>query len=454
MYDQSALNDQGGKINYPSAQSVSNSKPKSNGSQNIINSIPIQSISAVATQTPSTAVANNSTVPTSNNSTIHTNNNSEANSENIDSNTNANSINSIINSTNINNIINSNSNNLINETNINHEHEDLASLNFFNSTHSSLSSRQPRLTIPFSSQMYQNDLLPSVAATTSSSTNSNAFFQNLNLASTNSSLSYSNTPTTRTNTTPLIYQTNNLGTRLAGTSNHEDSNIDPDVESPNLITEGFMLRDVAASTNHSTYPTDSHSTSQMDHHNILPIETNSSSTTINTANIPTTSNNNNITNNTSRNISNLRTANSFPHGVSTTNNFPQNFVYMNTYATKNPGITNIQTYSPLVATSVSPTVREGNSASLTNRGTQRVRKPSNNPNQRNGTINPSTYCYECCRSFSSSHHLTRHKKTVHLNEKPFSCPRCRKRFKRRDHVLQHLNKKIPCPAKYENNPEI
>ncbi|EJS44293.1 gis1p [Saccharomyces arboricola H-6] len=59
-------------------------------------------------------------------------------------------------------------------------------------------------------------------------------------------------------------------------------------------------------------------------------------------------------------------------------------------------------------------------------------------------------CRECNRQFSSGHHLTRHKKSVHSGEKPHSCPRCGKRFKRRDHVLQHLNKKIPCTQELEN----
>ncbi|KAL6945361.1 hypothetical protein ACO0QE_002812 [Hanseniaspora vineae] len=53
-------------------------------------------------------------------------------------------------------------------------------------------------------------------------------------------------------------------------------------------------------------------------------------------------------------------------------------------------------------------------------------------------------CLLCNKSFSSGHHLTRHKNSVHCEAKPFSCPKCGKPFKRRDHVLQHLNKKIPC----------
>ncbi|KAL3232350.1 hypothetical protein RNJ44_04266 [Nakaseomyces bracarensis] len=54
------------------------------------------------------------------------------------------------------------------------------------------------------------------------------------------------------------------------------------------------------------------------------------------------------------------------------------------------------------------------------------------------------HCDRCDQSYNSAHHLLRHQRSVHSKTKPFCCPRCLKGFKRRDHVTQHLRRKIPC----------
>lgn len=54
------------------------------------------------------------------------------------------------------------------------------------------------------------------------------------------------------------------------------------------------------------------------------------------------------------------------------------------------------------------------------------------------------HCDRCDQTYHTQHHLLRHQKSVHSKTKPYCCPRCFKGFKRRDHVTQHLRRKIPC----------
>ena len=46
-------------------------------------------------------------------------------------------------------------------------------------------------------------------------------------------------------------------------------------------------------------------------------------------------------------------------------------------------------------------------------------------------------CSECCKVFTSSSALAKHKLT-HSDERRYSCNLCHKRFKRQDHLLVHI----------------
>ena len=48
-------------------------------------------------------------------------------------------------------------------------------------------------------------------------------------------------------------------------------------------------------------------------------------------------------------------------------------------------------------------------------------------------------CDVCARSFSYQSQLNSHMKT-HSDERPFTCPGCRRGFKRPDHLSRHVNK--------------
>lgn len=53
--------------------------------------------------------------------------------------------------------------------------------------------------------------------------------------------------------------------------------------------------------------------------------------------------------------------------------------------------------------------------------------------------------YDICKRDSSLvYYPRRHNTCIHSSLKPYSCPKCGKNFKRRDHVMKHLNKKNPC----------
>lgn len=54
------------------------------------------------------------------------------------------------------------------------------------------------------------------------------------------------------------------------------------------------------------------------------------------------------------------------------------------------------------------------------------------------------HCDRCDQTYQTQHHLLRHQKSVHSKTKPYCCPHCLKGFKRKDHVTQHLRRKIPC----------
>ncbi|KAJ3109566.1 hypothetical protein HDU96_007185 [Phlyctochytrium bullatum] len=54
-------------------------------------------------------------------------------------------------------------------------------------------------------------------------------------------------------------------------------------------------------------------------------------------------------------------------------------------------------------------------------------------------------CTDCDAVFAKSHGLRRHQRTTHSANRPFSCPMCRTRFKRRDSMRKHMS--CVCPMR-------
>lgn len=50
-------------------------------------------------------------------------------------------------------------------------------------------------------------------------------------------------------------------------------------------------------------------------------------------------------------------------------------------------------------------------------------------------------CDKCPKSFPTRHHKERHRRCVHMNIRIHKCPYCGIRFKRKDHLHQHLHKR-------------
>lgn len=62
---------------------------------------------------------------------------------------------------------------------------------------------------------------------------------------------------------------------------------------------------------------------------------------------------------------------------------------------------------------------------------QRPANPNPNPVRKNHA------CETCGKAFRDVYHLNRHRLS-HSDEKPFSCPICQQRFKRKDRMSHHV----------------
>lgn len=74
-------------------------------------------------------------------------------------------------------------------------------------------------------------------------------------------------------------------------------------------------------------------------------------------------------------------------------------------------------------------------------------KKMNNKQKKNLKQDKPIQCPNCGKNFQSMCHWKRHHESVHLNVRNFECTRCGIFFKRKDQLIQHLNRKNQCDMK-------
>ena len=60
-----------------------------------------------------------------------------------------------------------------------------------------------------------------------------------------------------------------------------------------------------------------------------------------------------------------------------------------------------------------------------------------NPNPNTNQVRKNHACEACGKAFRDVYHLNRHRLS-HSDEKPYSCPICQQRFKRKDRMSYHV----------------